>query len=617
MSGYLGNFFEHGGQIVSLATAAAVWLAMSTLGAVVGGRHRVAESTPLLGWAVISLTFTVVGVFTSLPFTYLAVGFAVLALVAGVVVIRRGEPLLPAGMLKTLVLVAPLLLLVSAMVGSQWDEFADWLMSPRQVLDLDTFPDNSNKHRGGSLAAYPYGWHFITYLASRLAGRLVENAGALINVLLLLTFGLMNVRLLYEGLGRDSSHRTPGWGMCALGGLSVTLINPTFVQKVALTSYADVASAVCVGFGGVLGWYMLGALAEGRRTEAHRLAIQIGLIMLVLVNLKQATVVLFALVVGIILLAGLRDPAVRFADLVRTIPAMVLPGVVIYAVWRYYLFTDLQSAEMTIMPFEDWNLRYLPQIIWKMVVTLSKKGAYLALMLIAVAFAVRAMIRFRTPFDRLAIMLGAAFVGYNLFLLFVFVSTFGKFDALRVASLWRYNLHLGLLGVAFASYGLAIAWRHRAPAWLRDLRLAWLPMALILAAPFVFTHKLRFDRHPPVPHFRAVGADTAKILKPGDRLFVLDPTGSGESGVIARFELRGSEIFRGYMGVFQRPSRKQFQSVFQGASYTHVLVHSVIPIMPGIAGLPLAGDMSYLLENDKGSWRIVRTWPRSDAPSKR
>ena len=33
--------------------------------------------------------------------------------------------------------------------------------------------------------------------------------------------------------------------------------------------------------------------------------------MLVLVNLKQATVVLFVLVVGAVLLAGLRDPAIR------------------------------------------------------------------------------------------------------------------------------------------------------------------------------------------------------------------------------------------------------------------------------------------------------------------
>ncbi|MBT4934864.1 MAG: hypothetical protein HOL66_09780 [Rhodospirillaceae bacterium] len=46
------------------------------------------------------------------------------------------------------------------------------------------------------------------------------------------------------------------------------------------------------------------------------------------------------------------------------------------------------------------------------------------------------MINFRTPFDRLAIIVAAVFLGHNLFLLFAYVSTFGKFDALRAASYW-------------------------------------------------------------------------------------------------------------------------------------------------------------------------------------
>ncbi len=616
MDGYLGNFFEHSGQIISFASAALVWLGFCALGAVLAGPDRYQEATPIYGWALVSLVFTAVGVFTSIPFTTLAMGFGLLSIVAGVTVLRRGDDFLPPGALKLVILMIPLLVLVSAMVGSQWDEFSDWLMSPRQVLEIDTFPDNSNKHLGGSLAAYPYGWHFVTYLASRLAGRLVENAGALVNVFMLLTFGLVAVRMLREGQEEEAPFPVPGWGLLAVGGLAGTLLNPTFIQKVALTSYADVATTVTVGFGGVLGWKMLGALATGNHESAKRLAWQVGLVMLVLVNLKQATVVLFALVVGAIVLAGLRDPAIRLADLMKTLPGMLAPGIVIYLIWRFYVTTALSGAEMSIRPFDTWLFEYIPQILWKMVVVLSKKGAYLALMVIASAFAVRGFIRFRTPFDRLAVIVGAAFLGYNAFLFFVFVSTFGKLDALRVASLWRYNTHLGMLGVAFAAYGLGIFWKDRVSEDFKKRKLAWIPIALVLIAPFVFTKKLRFDRHPPVPFFRTVAEDMEANIRPGDRLLVLDPAGSGESGVITRYVLGGKAAlkgyaFKGYLSVYHHASTEQMRTIFARKDLSHILVHSLSPALIKGTTMAFKKGKSYLLKSDgEGGWKVVRTWGR-------
>ncbi len=609
MDDYLGNFFEHSGQIVSFGTAAAVWLGLTALGAVVGGRHRVREATVLYGWAVVSFAFTTLGVFTPVPFTYVAAGLAGLAVVAGVVTVRRGEALLPEGSLRIALLAAPLLVLVSAMAASQWDEFSHWLISPRLVLTLDTLPDDSNKHLGGSLAAYPYGWHVITYLVSRLAGRLVENAGALVNVFLLLTFGLVAVRLIREGLGRGDEATKPGWGLLALGALLATLLNTTFVQKIVLTSYADTPTAVCVGFGAVLGWRMLDALARGKPDAANRLALQIGLVMLVLVNLKQATVVLFALVVGAVLLAGLRDPAIRVRDLAKTVPALILPAIVIYGVWRYYVTTALSGAELAVRPFDQWHIDLIGQILWKMLVVFSKKGAYLALMVVAVGFAVRAMIRFRTPFDRLAVIVGAVFIGYNAFLLFAYVSTFGQNDALRVASLWRYNMHLGPLGVAFAAYGLGMLWKNRVPGRFKEKRLAWLPVVLILIAPLVFAHKLRFDKHPPVPHFRAVGADVAKIIKPDDKLFIVDPQGSGESAMITRYELVATAAFKGYMGAFHPRTLATFRTIFHERDFSHVLVHSWTSEVLQVLGMELKDHASTLLKSDgKGGWTVQGTW---------
>jgi hypothetical protein len=608
MIGYLGNFFEHWGQVTSLAAVAAVWFGFAALGAAVAGRDRVAEATPIYGWAVVSFAFTVLGVFTAVPFTWLAVALAAVAVAALVAAFRRGDSILAHGSLRITVLALPLIMLTSAMVGSQWDEFGQWLIGPRLVLALDHFPDHSNMNLGGTLPAYPYGWQIVTYLASRLAGRLVENAGALTNVLLLLTFGLTLVRLIQQGLG-ERPVPVPGWCLCALGGLAAVVAAAT--QKVAMTAYADTATAVTVGFGGVLGWRMLDAVTRGAAKDARRLAFEIGLVMLVLVNLKQATVVLFALVIGAIVLAGLRDPNVRARDLARLLPRMTLPGIVIYVVWRYYVAIELPSAEMTVQPLADWLIHLIPVIVGKMLLVLSKKGLYLAVMTAATVFAVRGLYRYRSPFDRLAIITGALFLGYNGFLLFAYVSTFGKFDALRAASLWRYNMHLGPIGAAFASYSLAILWARYAAPRLDVRRLAWLPVLLMAAAPLVFAPKLRFDRHPPVPHFRAVGHAVAALVRQGDKLIVVDPRGSGESGIITRFELADPSIFKGFLSLFHHPDAKQFQQIFTGSDFTHVLVYSTTPDMLGVLDVALPENASVLLRrNDMGGWSVAGTWKR-------
>ena len=559
MTDYFANFVQHSGQIDSFLASAVLWIGFFAIGSFFLGRDKLYEMAPFYGWAVINFFLTVLGVFTSIPFHVIALGIGITATVALIVVLRRKERLFPAGALKVALMAAPLLLLVSAMVGSQWDEFSDWLISPRLMLETGSFPTSADVHRSGTLAAYPFGWHYISYLASLMAGRFLENAGALVNVFMLLTFGFVSIRLIRTGLGREQDNSTPGWVLCAIGGLSTTLLNTTFVQKVALTSYADVATATVTGLGVVVGWYMLGALAEGRRKDALLNALQVGLLMMLLVNLKQSTVVMFVIVVGAILLAGLRDPKVRFRDLLAALPGMVVPGILIFVVWRYYIGQEMPAREMSMTPFSQWLFEYIPQILWKMLTVLSKKGAYLFLLVLIIGFGLRAMVKYRTPFDRFAIIAGAVFLGHNAFLFFAYISTFGKFDALRAASYWRYNMQLGMIGVAFTAYGLSILWRTHVEGRTWPKKVMWVPVVLMIVAPFVFADRLRFDRHPPVPHYRVVAKDLKSMLVMGNRLSVLDPQGSGESGVITRYELGGQDIYKSYLSAFQKVNKDQLR----------------------------------------------------------
>ena len=604
-------FFEHWGQALSLVGVAAVWLAFTAIGAFLGGAERDRAYDPIIGWAAVSFLFTAAGVATSIPFTHLGGLAAAAAVAAGVAVWRRDGALVSPQLLRILAMTLPLLVLVSAMRGSQWDEFSDWLIIPRYLLETDTFPSKENPFPKAVYTGYPYSWHFVTYLASRVAGYLLENAGALFNVLLLLNFALVVVRLIARGLEREDLADKPGWRLLAFAALTTTLINPTFAQKVVLTSYADTPSAVAAGMAVVLAWFLIEDLVAGRSSGVRRNAWQLGLVLLLLINLKQATMVLVTLTVLAAAFVMIRDPQVPLGKVVRLLPAIIGPPVIIYLVWRYHVSSDLAVREFSVRSFDGWFIHLIPQILWNMLVALSKKGYYLALIVIAVIFGVRGFFRSRTPFDRFAAIAAMVVLGYNAFLLFAYVTTFGEFDALRVASYWRYNMHLGAVIVAFSAYGAAVLWRRGFPGQSYMARVSWLPVALLIAAPFVFAPKLRFDKAPMVVHYRAVGSDVAHLVRKDDGVYVVDPGGSGESGVIASYEIGERATWSGYVTAFFPNRLEALAKNAKRPGVTVLVVHSLVEGYEDVLGLTLAADRSHMLrKTGPGQWTIVQSWPK-------
>jgi hypothetical protein len=289
---------------------------------------------------------------------------------------------------------------------------------------------------------------------------------------------------------------------------------------------------------------------------------------------------------------------------------MIIPSIFIFVLWRYYVTTELTAREMNIATFANWNIEAIPQILLKMLEVLSKKGAYLLMLILIVAFGLKAMLKYRTPFDRLAIIAATIFLGHNAFLFFAYVSTFSKYDALRAASFWRYNMQLGMTGVAFTTYGLGVLWQKygNTQSWAKTI--VWLPVCLMILAPLIFANKLRFDRHPPVPYFRSVAADLSKILVKGNSLQVLDPNGSGESGVITRYELGGRiGVFKGFMSAFHKWDKQQLQALVFDQKLTHLLIHTLNPVLIDVVPIQMEENHSYLLKaGEKGEWFIIKIW---------
>jgi len=611
---YVRNFIDSGNQFVALGSVALVWLGLTATGAVVRGPQRLREIDHLLGWSLISLLFTGVGVFTSVRFPMIAAVIGVISVAALMTVIRTGRGVGTVALVRILVLSLPLLLLAAAMQGSQWDEFTDWLVIPRYMLETGAFPSADNPYPNASFSGYPYSWHYISYLASLIAGHLLESAGALSNVFLLLAAAALLVRLIGRAIGDRDLHLHPAWGVCAFVALAMTLLNPTFAQKVVLTAYADTSSAVVTGSALIVAWFCLEALVAKDPADARRHAVSLGLLLLLLVNLKQATLVLALLIAGGFFVIAAREPGIRLSSAVRLAAYIIVPPVVIYLIWRYQLHADPANVrEMSISPFADWLVELIPHILGRMGLILTKKGYYLALLIILMGVGLRGFWRSKTPFDRFAALSMGVVLGYNLFLLFAYVTTFGKSDALRAASYWRYSMHLGMILVAFTVYGLAVLWHEKLAATFKFSRLQWVAVGLMVVAPFVFAKKLRFDRAPMTVHFRFVGAAVSQLLGPQDKVFVADPKGSGESAAILGYELRSGARYGGYVGAFHADRLGPVTASIANPGITAIIVYSQLPEYAGLLHQTFRPHTSYLLKRDPASgWRVVESWPRPD-----
>jgi hypothetical protein len=330
MAEYIAYFFEDSRQLWALGSVAILWLGMTAIGHLLVRDDEEVVVAPLVGWAVVVMAYTILGTLTTLSFTTIAIGLSALAVVSGIMALRRDAMLFDTTWLRMLVLAAPLLILVSAMQGSQWDEFSHWLTGQGYLLRVDAFPGEGRPTSTASYAGYPYGWQILGYLPSRLAGFHIESAAPLLNILLLLTLGRVAVGWVLRYREQTIHDLTVSpWVLAGLAGLSVTLINPTFVQKVILTAYADSATSTSLAIGFVFGILALKRFEENDGAAGWRAAAISALCLSILVTLKQSTLELFLLALIGLMAFGVTAGWARIAKTITTVGLISIPGFVL------------------------------------------------------------------------------------------------------------------------------------------------------------------------------------------------------------------------------------------------------------------------------------------------
>lgn len=621
MQQFIGYFTPTLDQLVGLGALLVVCAGLVSIGGAMRGRKRLFETDLIAGWAVASVTFTAAGGLIHVDFRWIALALLVATILAGIFALVRDRRLISPDMLRALAISLPLLWLAACMTISQWDEFMQWMPNARYIFEYNTFPRTGNPPTSSVLPAYPHGVAYVVYLSSRLTGFLAENTAAAFNIVLLACFAMMIGRMVRMAItGHDGAVKIPiglasvpseklGWLYCAIGALAVTGLNPTFVPKIVFTAYSDASTAVLVGMLCIVMWMILNVLSgDEKGYSPGNLAWSYGLIAVALVSVKQPNIVLFALVTIGGAGVALRDRDIPFMPFVRLLPAIILPPVTMYILWRLHVSINEVGTEVEFLPRAEWLTDRIGAIAAKMASIAAKKGGYFSVMLISCVFAVRALWRMRTPFDRLSLIIAVTFVGYTGFLLFLYVTAFGEGGARDATSYWRFNMHLGGACVTFGAYGVALLWRTWITPRLRR-NISWIVFALIVIGPFALAHKIRFDQHPVKIYVRQVVEDLVAGIPEDTRLGVLDPTGNGEFAVIARYVATRHTDYVGHLIAAHRPTAGRILEFIDHKEPEMIWVHVPTESAERALAVRMIQGSSYLLKHTAGKWVIVKSWP--------
>jgi hypothetical protein len=494
-----------------------------------------------------------------------------------------------------------------------WDDFAQWLPNAAYVFQHNSLPHpdlplSTSRHPG-----YPYTLPFIVTSASWLAGHFLEAAGPVANVVLLASVGAAIAET--QPVGEQYS-LTPRLAIAAVViGAFFLLFFPELPHNVLFSSYADTATIAAVGVLGLLGVSLLDRLDVGKEDEIHALAWRFGLAAAALVNLKQANLVLLTLLSLGLLLAGWRSGRLRWSSQAsRLLPVMMLPAVVVFLVWRHYLAHNLPGGEMAFQPLALWNWDYAHWMFESLGYELKRNPLFHLLMWGVTLVGLLKMRNPHAPEEMLAVTTAVAWIGYNAFLIIVYLGAMSPDEARIAADYWRYTPHLGMLGVAVALIWLRqLAWPETVMRWSQPLLLglaALLPMLLLVAGP----NRLSALAMVWPMQFRHVGQELADLLPPNAKLAPTVEFDYGLTYFAIEYDLRRYGRDDRSLHICCWWKGPLSLAMFQSGEATHLLVMDHLgkrdEVTRGL-GVPDVVNESALFEWTGSGFRKVHAWPFS------
>ncbi len=310
-----------------------------------------------VGFGAFSIALTVLAVTTRIPLSWLMAGLTVLSAIT--VLVRRKVP----GGYSTwiaLALVSPILVMAAGHVPAMWDDFWNWQPSAIYEFQHNSLPWRDLPRPFSIFPGYPQGIPLMAAATSLVAGRYLEAAGPLVNVLLLVGSSAFLAEALAATLVRQGRLQASEMPVALVAGAVVVtiLLNPGLDGAVVLSTYADVGTMVALGALGLLAVEILARLSSGEGENAEALAWRFGLVGAMLVNLKQANPVLLALVTAGLVLVALRHPPMRTRRSAMLLARMLVPAIVVMVTWRWYVALKSHQCGKILPAFRSMAFRF-------------------------------------------------------------------------------------------------------------------------------------------------------------------------------------------------------------------------------------------------------------------
>ena len=609
------------GDLVSVSTlASALVPIVACIGAgsvIAPGPSRWPGADLLVGFGLLTGILAILAVTTRVPLSWLMMGLAILPVVA----LARRQFLGGRSTWIALALVSPILVRAAGSIPTGWDDFWNWLPSAAYEYYQNSIPWPDRARSLSLFPGYPQAIPLMIAAASFIGGRFLEAAGPIINVSLLAGSSALFAEALAAALVRHGRLQAGEMPLVVIAiAVSITiLLNPGLDGSVVLSSYADCGTMVAVGALGLLGVEILARLSRGEPANVEEIAWRFGFVGAMLVNLKQANPVLLALITAGLILVAFRDPALRTRRALLQLPRMLGPGIVLFALWRWYVMHNLSNAEQAFRPLEAWYFDALPSIFRSIGIYVADAPLFHALMWLVTVAGFAAFFRLSRKAREeqwLAVVCATVWLGYNVFLVTVYLGVMTESDAHGAVDYWRYTPHVALLGLYPPVIALAGA---RWPAWL-NLRRAVPALAMVLIALCILPIRRDFNDPPGMrwqAFLRAAAGDMRHVIPPGSKVVIVSFTfpDSLPFGVAVRYYLWQLDLPEQQITMDIRWNDRDLATVTSLAARGQ-LDYLIIQDADGsmdrttdMLGLPRLNHELVLFAWRDRAWKPVKSWP--------
>jgi hypothetical protein len=406
------------------------------------------------GWGVL-VTVSILGAYLGFSLRHLlygglAVGCGVLA--AGIREDRHAPLLTCAGV--GLLSVLPAAADAVSFASLQYDEFSHWLPNALYLYANDTLPTAALPNLQTGKQAYPIGIPFISFAVSAIEGAWDDRVAKLLPLVLA---GLLGVLMAAIWLRTDR----PGVAAIAVAALIMTLLNPFFDPRLAITTYSDLPTA-----------FLLAAMAyalwrAGEECEAGRAwTVRAALAAVALVQVRETNIVLIAAAALSLPLAAVTVQGWDGPDLKRSCAralGFLAAPVAAFLIWRLHMYAQGLKPDIGARPLSAWTWSAPGTVLAALVGArlannpLMGSGAVLLTLGLTVAGVV-GWLRGAAATKRLTVVVATLAAAQAVLLAFSYIAVFNEDEVGRAASAWRYASHLGPLLMLAAVYALA-CWR--------------------------------------------------------------------------------------------------------------------------------------------------------------